>query len=85
MYWKEYIEQNVQKTKNGWAVSELFFWYEKDLVGWSDADNLCTYFQSYARDTFYVWLEENSALCPLESIPYDWSLNEFVPSKKKKE
>ncbi|MEC7984618.1 MAG: DUF547 domain-containing protein [Myxococcota bacterium] len=79
--WTSYIENNVRKTESGWAVSELFFWYEKDLIGWSDAETLCDYFQRYAKGNFLTWLQEDRSSCTLQSFSYDWSLNDASSSE----
>ncbi|MEC7948454.1 MAG: DUF547 domain-containing protein [Myxococcota bacterium] len=65
----------LQQTETGYAVTELFFWYEDDFTYWSDADNLCQYLYAYASEDAAAWLFEHYDDCPLESIPYDWSLN----------
>jgi hypothetical protein len=65
----------LQKTETGYAASELFFWYEDDFTYWSDADNLCQYLYDYAAEDASEWLFEHYEDCPLERIPYDWTLN----------
>ena len=65
----------LQKTDTGYAVTELFFWYEDDFTYWSDADNLCQYLYDYASEDAADWLYEHYEDCPLERIPYDWRLN----------
>jgi hypothetical protein len=69
-------ERGSRQTETGWAVSELFHWNERDFTDWSDAENLCQYLESYGKGDFKDWLAENSQGCPLESFPFDWSLNE---------
>ena len=64
-----------RETGSGWAVSELFFWYERDFTDWSDAENLCQYLQDYGRGELGEWLAANSEDCPLERFEFDWSLN----------
>ena len=65
----------LQKTDTGYAVTELFFWYEDDFTYWSDADNLCQYLCDCTSEDAADWLYEHYEDCPLERIPYDWRLN----------
>ena len=62
-------------TPNGFAVSEIFFWYEDDFTYWSDASNLCEYLYEYAPAEASDWMIDHFDDCRLERIPYDWSLN----------
>jgi hypothetical protein len=65
----------LQQTETGYAVSELFFWYEDDFTYWSHADNLCQYLVEYVDQDAADWMLEHFGDCSLERIPYDWSLN----------
>ena len=65
----------MQKTDTGYAVTELFFWYEDDFTYWSDAANLCQYLYDYADADAAEWLYAHYEDCPLERLPYDWRLN----------
>ena len=69
-------EYGAQKTKDGWAVSELFLWHKDDFVYWSHADNLCEYLYPYATDEFADWLLAHQMDCQLDFIEYDWALNQ---------
>jgi hypothetical protein len=66
----------LEETETGYAVSELFFWYEDDFTFWSEAENLCQYLDVFAPPEAAEWMEEHAEDCPLEQITYDWSLNE---------
>ncbi len=65
----------LQPTETGYAVSELFYWYEDDFTYWSDADNLCQYLVDYADQDAGDWMIEHFGDCPLERLEYDWALN----------
>ena len=75
-HWQKFIRSNTKKTDDGWSVSELFFWYRQDLVGWSHASNLCTYLAPYLIGDAHVWMNTHKQDCPISSFPYDWSLND---------
>ena len=65
-----------QTDTGGWAVSELFLWFEDQLVDWSDADDLCAFLAPYAPGgAARGWLEGRQGHCTLDTFPYDWSLN----------
>ena len=68
-----------QKNENGWAVSELFVWYEKDFTRWSQAETLCEYLADYAEEDLKDWLLNQGPECDLPTFAYDWSLNESIP------
>lgn len=73
---EDWLEEGaLQKTETGYAVSELFFWYEDDFTYWSDADNLCQYLVDYADEDAGEWMLDHFGDCPLERIEYDWTLN----------
>ena len=74
--WKQYIQNNVRKINNERQASELFFWYKKDLLGWSSSPNLCHYLSSYLSGEASVWMQEHTVDCRLQFFPYDWSLND---------
>lgn len=65
----------LQETETGYAVTELFFWYEDDFTYWSDADNLCQYLYEYTDESAADWMYEHYEDCPLERLEYDWTLN----------
>ena len=75
-HWKQFIQNNVRQSGNQWEVSELFFWYERDFIGWSEAENLCVYLASYLNTKAKDWMERHSKDCSLSSFPYDWALND---------
>lgn len=60
---------------DGWAVNEIFWWYEDDFLEWSDAANLCQWLAPHAVGPRRTWLDGHAGDCPLGRIPYDWSLN----------
>ena len=76
IHWTSYIRNNLRQGSNGWEISELFFWYEKDFLAWSEATNLCDYLISYAQEDAKNWLKKHRKQCPLSSFPYDWALND---------
>jgi hypothetical protein len=76
IHWNTFIQNNVRRTKKGWEVSELFFWYQKDLLGWSSSTSLCSYFSNYLTGEGAKWMNKHIGDCPLSSFPYDWSLND---------
>lgn len=65
----------LQQTETGYAVTELFFWYEDDFTYWSDADNLCQYLYEYTDEAASDWMFDHYEDCPLERLEYDWTLN----------
>lgn len=73
--------QAPQKKGEPWQVSEIFFWYKKDFIEWSTADNLCNYLRPYATGELSYWLEaEADSPCTLSSFAYDWKLNKATPT-----
>lgn len=81
-HWSAFIQNNVRKNGTRWEASELFFWYERDLVGWSDAENLCAYLAPYLNAQAKDWMERQSKDCTLSSFPYDWALNDSPDSHR---
>ena len=75
-HWKQFIQNNVRQNGHQWEASELFFWYERDLVGWSEAQNLCAYLAPYLHAQAKDWMEKHVEDCGLSSFPYDWALND---------
>lgn len=75
-HWTTFIQNNVRKNTDHWKISELFKWYEKDLVGWSKADSLCSYLAPYLAPEPSSWMMQQAINCSLDSFPYDWSLND---------
>jgi hypothetical protein len=67
----------MQKIDDQWQVSELFEWYEKDFVQWSNASNLCEYLHEYTADEDAKTYLKTQATqnCELQFFAYDWSLN----------
>ncbi len=68
-------ETGMQPMGDGYGVSEIFFWYEDDFLDWTDARDLCEFLAPYTKGERHEWLARNSEDCPLQRIPYDWSLN----------
>ena len=68
-------DHGMRWVDDGYAVNEIFFWYEEEFIDWSKADTLCDYLAEYTAGDRKVWLEEHSEDCPLGMLPYDWSLN----------
>lgn len=62
-------------SADGWAASQIFHWYADDFTDWSDAATVCEYLATYATGPRRRWLKDHAEDCPLQSIPYDWSLN----------
>jgi Protein of unknown function, DUF547 len=74
---RDFINSDVGmvQTPTGWAGSELFSWYADDFLDWSEAPTVCAWMEAYAEGERRGWLTANRDNCPLEVIPYDWSLN----------
>ncbi len=67
--------RGMQKTNSGYAVSEIFFWYEDDFLDWSSAENLCQYLLPFVSSAdLNACMHEHSYVCPLYRTPYDWDL-----------
>jgi len=75
-HWGEFIQKNTKKSTQGWVVSELFIWYQKDLLDWSHASNLCSYLAPYLKEETKEWMLAQQPTCSISSFPYDWSLND---------
>lgn len=71
--------KGTQKGSDGWTVSELFVWYEKDFTRWSQAETLCDFLADYAEEDLKDWLLNQNPKCELPTFAYDWSLNEAIP------
>lgn len=75
-HWQNYIRSNLRQGSTGWEISELFFWYEKDFLAWSNATNLCDYLIPYAQEEAKRWLLAHQKRCTIRAFPYDWDLND---------
>ena len=71
-------EHGARKINGEWQLSELFQWYEKDFIDWSDAQNLCEYLTPFAAGELRVFL--NEPRCELQFFAYDWQLNSLNAS-----
>jgi len=74
--WGDFIQKSTKKHKTGWSISEMFFWYQNDILDWSHASNLCIYVSPYLKGDAQKWMRKHSQDCPISSFPYDWSLND---------
>jgi hypothetical protein len=77
---RAYVRSDVgmRRTETGWAVSEIFHWYRDDFLDWSEAPTLCAWLAPYADGEAEGWLAAQGEACPLEVLPYDWSLNQHT-------
>jgi hypothetical protein len=73
-------DHGMRWVDDGYAVSEIFFWYEDDFLDWSSAETLCEYLADAATGDRRKWLLQHAEDCPLGRLPYDWSLNEAAPA-----
>ena len=79
-------EHGLRGQGEGYAASEIFRWYAEDFTDWSDADTVCAWMIDYVPIEAKPWFEANAEECPLEWIPYDWSLNDIhVPTSNERE
>lgn len=67
--------KGMQKDEQGWAITELFEWYEDQFVDWSAAENLCAYLAGAVSGERQAWLEAQIDDCTPRTFPYDWALN----------
>ena len=72
--------QGMRRDDQGWAITELFVWFEDQFVDWSDAEDLCGFLAPYAPSgDARAWLEQQQGACDHpRTFPYDWSLNAFA-------
>jgi len=59
----------------GYQLNEIFYWYADDFTDWSDAVTVCDYLSTYASGDRRNWLEAHAEDCPVNPLPYDWSLD----------
>ena len=70
-------DQGMRKTETGYALTELFSWYEDHFVDWSHETSLCGYLAQYADEDASAWLTAQAETgCQLTWFEYDWSLNQ---------
>lgn len=61
---------------DGYAISELFVWFDDQLVDWSSAGSVCQFLAPHAEGAAQEWLEaEHGRGCHPETFAYDWGLN----------
>jgi hypothetical protein len=75
---REFVQSDraLRRTDDGWAASDLFFRYEKDLLEWGNAGTICEWLVGYTEGgAAHRWMVEHARDCPLERFPLDWSLD----------
>lgn len=65
----------LQCDEAGCEVSSIFHWNEDDFLDWSTAETLCAWLEPYTAGSDRAWMKAHAEDCPLEPLPFDWSLN----------
>lgn len=76
---REFVQSDraLRPTADGWAASDLFFRYERDILEWGRAGTLCEWLVGYTEEEGDAqrWMIEHARDCPLERFAMDWSLD----------